>query len=97
MYYALELFNRNEISVYNVEDEDFLNMLDDMDFYKDEGKELTQMKDEIIIKNSIFSTHYFLEEEKRQDKINRLLGNKKSKKFNKLLYMVSAFPQRNEK
>lgn len=91
MYYALEVFNLNEYFIKNLEDQEFLDMVDDIDFYEDQDKEVTYRKDEVVIKNGLYSTYYFEEDEKREEKIKELQS-----KNQKLFRVISASSQSNE-
>ena len=91
MYYALEVFNLNEYFVKNLEDQEFLDMVDDIDFYQDQDKEVTYRKDEVVIKNVLYSTYYFEDDEKREEKINEIKN-----KNQKLFRVISASSQSNE-
>lgn len=91
MMYALGVLNLNEYFVQNVNDHEFVDMIDDVNFYQDEGTELIYKKDETIIKNSLYSTYYFDEEAKRDEKIKELKS-----KNQKVFSTVSSYAQRNE-
>lgn len=72
MYYVIELYEKSDMTIKDVEDSHFMDIV--RDFNQDPGKKAYFNKDLMAIKHGKMLTIYYRDEAKRKQGVDRILN-----------------------
>jgi hypothetical protein len=72
MYYAIELYEKSDMTIRDIEDSHFIDIV--RDFNKDENKQAYFDKDIMAIKHGKMLTIYYREQVKRNESVESILN-----------------------